>query len=152
MNVIFAETTQSIPALFEKLAASRFFTEKGIAAQKGRSGVYVFFEEGRAVHVGRTRNLAQRLRAHITRSHHSASFAFKRARRELGLSATYMAKGSRGELAKDPIFAAAFHRHIELLRNMGVRFVEVPDPLQQYLLELYAHLEYGLQLDEFNTH
>lgn len=35
---------------------------------------------------------------------------------------------------------------------MGVRFVEVPDPLQQYLLELYAHLEYGLQLDEFNTH
>jgi hypothetical protein len=35
---------------------------------------------------------------------------------------------------------------------MAVLFVEVTDPVQQYLLELYAHLEFGLALDEFDTH
>lgn len=35
---------------------------------------------------------------------------------------------------------------------MDVKFVEVTDPILQYLLELYAHMEYGLPLDEFDTH
>lgn len=152
MNEKFAASTQAIPALFHKLATSPYFTEKGIAAQKGKSGVYAFFEDDHAIHVGRTRNLMQRLRGHIVRSHYSASFAFKRARRELGVSATYVTKGSRNELVKDPAFAAVFHRHIDILKTLKVRFVEVPDPVQQYLLELYAHIEYGLDLDEFDTH
>lgn len=152
MNARFAEAAQSIPALFEKLESSSFFTEKGIVAQKGKAGIYAFFEGGNAVHVGRTRDLGRRLRGHISRSHYSASFAFKRTRQERGLKATYVTKGSRADLVKDPEFATAFHRHIAIVKTLQVRFVEVPDPLQQYLLELYACLEYGLGLDEFDTH
>lgn len=152
MNAQFIETTQSIPALFEKLVSSPPFTEKGIATQRGKAGIYVFYENGKAIHVGRTRNLAQRLRGHITRSHYSASFAFKRARRDLGRVTSYATKGSREDLLKDPEFAAVFHGHIETLKSLQARFIEVPNPIQQYLLELYACLEYGLELDEFDTH
>lgn len=152
MNARFAQTTQSIPALFEQLASSPFFVEKGVAAQKKKAGIYVFYEDGKAIHVGRTRDLGQRLRGHISRSHYSASFAFKRARRQLDRKATYTPKGSRADLLKEPEFAEAFHRHIDVLKSLQVRFIEGADPVQQYLLEPYAALEYGLELDEFDTH
>jgi hypothetical protein len=138
--------------LFARLVASTPFSDKGIAAQKGKAGVYVFLEEGVPVHVGRTRNLGGRLRGHITKSHYSASFAFKRTRIEHGKTATYVTKGSRSDLLSDPFFRESFHRQVELVKGMAVLFVEVTDPVQQYLLELYAHLEFGLALDEFDTH
>ena len=152
MNENFRQASVAIPALFEQLAASPAFTAKGIASQKARSGVYVFFENGLAVHVGRTRNLQSRLRGHTIKNHYSASFAFKRARRALGKVATYVTIGSRAYLAKDETFASEFHDQIERVKAMEVRFIEVDDPIKQYLLELYAHLEYGLSLDEFDTH
>lgn len=102
--------------------------------------------------MGRTRNLARRLRGHITKNHFTATCAFKRTRQLLDRKATYTPKGSRAELAKDAIFGPAFHKQIELVKSMPVRFIEVADPVAQYLLELYAHLEYGLPLDEFDTH
>lgn len=152
MNEHFRKATTAIPKLFDQLAASVAFRAKGIAAQKGRPGVYVFFENGIAVHVGRTRNLQGRLRGHITKSHFSASFAFKRARRSLGKVATYVTEGSRANLSKNEVFGPEFYRQIELVKAMEVRFIEVLDPVAQYLLELYAHLEYNLPLDEFDTH
>jgi hypothetical protein len=138
--------------LFARLSGSPLFSDKGIASQKGKAGVYVFLEDGVPVHVGRTRNLGGRLRGHITKSHFSASFAFKRTRIEHGKKATYVTKGSRSDLLGDPVFKETFHRQVELVKKMDVLFVEVTDPVQKYLLELYAHLEFGLALDEFDTH
>lgn len=115
-------------------------------------GIYVFYEAGEAVHVGRTRNVAARLRAHLTKSHNSASFAFKRARRALGRKATYSPIGSRANLLLEPDFRAEFYRQIDLIRSMDVRFVPVQDPILQYLLELYVHIALDLPLDEFDTH
>jgi hypothetical protein len=73
------------------------------------------------------------------------------ARGKLGLPATYSAVGARGQLQNDPIFRPEFLRQIERVKAMQVRFVEIADPVHQYLVELYEHLEYGLPLDEFDT-
>lgn len=35
---------------------------------------------------------------------------------------------------------------------MMVRFLSVADPIDRYLLELYALLERNMPLDEFDTH
>lgn len=35
---------------------------------------------------------------------------------------------------------------------MTMRFLPVDCPVDQYLLELYAAMELGLNLDEFDTH
>lgn len=139
MNKKFLKATGAIPKLFRELSKSEPFTAKGVATQRKRPGVYVFYEKGVPVHVGRTRNLASRLRGHITKNHFTASFAFKRTRRLMNLKATYKPKGSRAALAKDKVFGPKFHKQIELVRSMTVRFIEVPDPVAQYLLELYAH-------------
>jgi hypothetical protein len=152
MNQKFAAAADAIPTLFNQLKDSEPFTAKGVVSQKGRTGVYAFYEDDVPVHVGRTRNLHGRLRGHISKSHYSASFAFKRARRALERVATYTPEGSRANLAVEEVFQAEFHRQIGLVKAMAVRFIEVPDPIAQYLLELYAHLEYDLPLDEFDTH
>ena len=152
MNERFAGIIEVVPKLFAALATSEPFLTKGTAEQMGRAGVYAFFVNGRPVHVGRTRNLQIRLRGHITRNHNSATFAFKRARRRLGMTATYKKEGSRAELTGDGIFGPEFTRQIASVKAMEVRFVEVPDPVAQYLLELYAHIEWNIPLDEFETH
>jgi hypothetical protein len=152
VNPRFVEVVAVIPQLFHKLEVGIPFLEKGVAAQKGLAGVYAFFEDGHPVHVGRTRNLQARLRGHITRSHFSASFAFKRARRVLEMNATYKVEGSRAALTNHQTFGPEFSRQIVRVKRMEVRFVEISDPLAQYLLELYACLEWGLPLDEFDTY
>lgn len=152
MNVHFQTATAAIPALFQQLMASTPFEAKGILSQKNKAGIYLFLEDGKPVHVGRTRDLGGRLRGHITKNHSSASFAFKRTRVVHGRKRTYVSEGSRKALSIDPIFKATFHEQIALVKKMMVRFVEVTDPVQQYLLELYAHLELRLDLDEFDTH
>jgi hypothetical protein len=152
MNEHFRRATEAIPELFQRLMTSEPFRDKGTATQKSKAGVYAFFENGAAVHVGRTRNLGGRLRGHTIKSHYSASFAFKRTRRVRKVLATYVTAGSRAELVKEVAFEAEFVRQIGLVKLMDVRFVEIADPIARYLLELYAHLELELPLDEFETH
>jgi hypothetical protein len=116
--------------------------------------IYVFLENGEPVHVGRTRNLKNRSRGHITKNHYSASFAFKRARKASGNEkASYKSEGSRNSLvAADSPFLTEFIRQIELVKLMQVKFLHVEDPIDQYLLELYAAMEYRTCMTEFDTH
>ena len=114
--------------------------------------IYVFYHDNMPVHVGRTRNLRQRLRGHISMSHYSASFAFKRARAVTGMVATYKKGEGRGKLMEDPTFKAAFDRALAEVKGMSIRYLLVEDPIDQYLLELYAALELGTSLSEFDTH
>jgi hypothetical protein len=152
MNKEYEKAILAIPELFAQLQAAEPLKRKGTVDQKAKAGVYVLLENGIPVHVGRTRNLAGRLRGHISRSHYSASFAFKRARRALDVKASYRPENSRSALQADPVFSVEFFNQISLVKEMDVKFVEVTDPILQYLLELYAHMEYGLPLDEFDTH
>ena len=151
MNSVFAEHVTRIPELYASLVRQPLLQVRshGLGKQKG---IYVFYHEEVPVHVGRTRNIRQRLRAHCTPNHNSASFAFKRARRELGQATTYNRTTSRAALQADEVFGECFRRHVTSVGEMMVRFLEVPDPVDQYLLELYAVLELNLETDEFDTH
>ena len=53
-NERFENITAQMPRLFDALAKSEPVLEKGSASLKGKAGVYAFFENGVAVHVGRT--------------------------------------------------------------------------------------------------
>ncbi len=52
----------------------------------------------------------------------------------------------------NPIFAAAFAKSLAEVKGMAVRYLQVDDPIDQYLLELYAALELRTSLSEFGTH
>ena len=141
-----------MPALYQALMESEQLPLAPMATWKKLGAIYVFFHNGKAEHVGRTRNLQARIRGHLSDSHYSASFAFKQTRRELSLVATYKPQGSRTALFADEGFRTAFRGQSERLRSMTMRFLAIPCPIDQYLLELYATMELGLALDEFDTH
>lgn len=120
--------------------------------ERKKPGIYALFESGSPVYVGRTRDLAQRFRAHVADSHNSASFALKRTRAIHGLKATYKKIGSRADIVSSPLTRATFLSEIKKIRAMSYRFKEVQDPIEQYLLELAVTLEYKLPLDGFDSH
>lgn len=152
MNNTFANHTERMPSLFRDLIGAEPL-QVNAAGHPAAPGIYLLIDNsGLVQHVGRTRNLRQRLRAHRTPNHNSASFAFKLARRELGVVASYSKANSRAALQADEVFGACFRRHVNSVSVMTVRFLPVTDPVDQYLLELYAVLELGMPLDEFDTH
>lgn len=140
-----------IPELFADLIAQTELEVAGTTFPKSPA-IYVFYHLDVPVHVGRSRNLRQRLRGHVTASHYSASFAFKRARTDTGLKASYKKGEGRETLLANPLFAAAFDKALAEVKGMTVRYLVVEDPIDQYLLELYAALELETSLTEFDTH
>ncbi len=114
--------------------------------------VYAFFEGDTCVYVGRTRNLQNRIRGHLSNSHYSETFAFKEARSKLGLSATYRKGEGRGFLFNQPEFQSEFQAQRQRLEGATLRFLSIQNEIDQYLFELYAALELGTPLIEFDTH
>ena len=112
-------------------------------------GVYVFYDKGKPVYVGRSRKLRQRLSQHIRRSsgHFAASLAFLMARRDMK-----KVKGTREELLEIPKFKRAFDRAKNRIGGMTLRFVEVDDPYFQYLFEMYVALALKTEFNKFETH
>ncbi len=151
INETFRTQAEQTPSLFAELVAQ---PELGLSDHSfpKTPAIYVFYFKGDAVHVGRTKNLRQRLRGHVTNSHYSASFAFKQARSKTGLKASYKKGEGRETLLQNPIFAAAFASALADVKGMTIRFLPVEDPIAQYLLELYAALELRTSLTEFETH
>ena len=151
MNPVFAEYVGRVPDLMAELRGQPIVPIVGTTFPKA-AAIYVFFLEAEPLHVGRTRNLRQRLQGHRTNSHFSASFAFNRARASTGRVATYRKGEGRETLLADAVFADAFAKALAEVRGMGVQYLVVDDPIEQYLLELHAALELGTSLSEFDTH
>ena len=151
MNANFQQHVGKTPQLFADLIAHEPVAIAG-GTLPAKPAIYVFYLDGDPVHVGRTRNLRQRIRGHVSKSHYSASFAFKRARSETGFKATYKAGEGRGTLLENPLFAEAFAKALAEIQGMSIQYLVVEDPIEQYLLELYAALELETSLSEFDTH
>jgi GIY-YIG catalytic domain len=152
MNPAFEAYVAEVVAKFSLLASAPLLPMRGGHSHSVKGGIYILYEGDKAVHVGRTRNLRRRLQGHCSGSHYHASFAFKRARHVTGRFADYKAGNSRLVLAEDPVFRAAFMQQVGAIRGMTYRFLEVADPVEQYLLELYAAMELATSMDEFDTH
>lgn len=151
MNSAFQVHVSRAPALYAALTSQPLLDVRSNDLRK-QPGIYILYDGDGPAHVGRTRNIKQRLRAHCTPNHNSASFAFKRARRELGQATTYNRTTSRAALQIDEVFGPCFRKHVDAVAQMKLRFLEVSDPIDQYFLELYAALELSLSTDEFDTH
>jgi hypothetical protein len=102
--------------------------------------------------IGRSGNLKKRLQGHVRRDHNSAVYAFKRARTRFGSVATYRKGSGRKELQQDPAFFSLFIEEILRLKGLQVKWIVVENDIDQYLLELYAAMEFNLALDEFGNH
>ena len=113
-------------------------------------GVYVLYERDQPMYVGRSDNLADRLLEHGRPSGDSetASFAFNIAKEQFPGITTM----SRNDLQSDEKFQPLFDAAKERVRRMVVRVVGVADPIEQTILEVYAHMELNTPFNSFENH
>lgn len=114
------------------------------------AGIYLFSEHGAPIYVGQSRNLYNRLRQHSSASsrENSAPFAYNLALKEAREQELALA-GSRKEIAASPEFAALFKQARGRVAQMDVQFIELADPVERTIFEVYAARVLGT--DEFNS-
>ena len=147
-SVTFAETVKGLRPLMETLRGGQEHSWDEYSAAP-RAGVYVFYEHGEPVYVGRSNRLRDRIREHGAASsdRHSATFAFKLLRKDLGDPA-----GAAKDIEAAHI--GEFRGQRERVRAMTFRAVPIDDQLEQTLFETYAILELGTypENNDFDTH
>lgn len=147
MNTEFQRIVDRLEGLLEKLRGGREYTRdnlRGIPKQ----GVYVLYEDGSPIYVGRSNNIPQRIREHSASSsgRESATFAFKLYREKIGNP-----PGTREEVQKK--CPPEFDRQKERVGTMPIRAVKIPDQKEQTVFEIYAVLVLGTtKYNTFETH
>lgn len=107
------------------------------------SACYVLIDDA-PFYVGISRTAIQRLRDHVRGSDHwTASLAHTMAVRESGY------RGTRNAAAENAAYAEAFTQAKNRLSEGNVAFVEIENPVELYLLEVYAAME--LDTSEWNS-
>ncbi len=116
-------------------------------------GIYVFFESGKPLYVGRSERMKVRLQQHSRRSsgHNSATFAFLLAK-EKAQKSGINSSGVRGEVEKDDAFKQIYYEMKERVSKMQIKVVEVLDPVEQTFFEVYAALELKTPYNDWGTH
>lgn len=116
----------------------------------GTPGIYLFGDDDGPVYVGQTRNLRTRLRQHTSpqSKQNQASFAFNLAKRDANL-ADVPVTATRVALQIEERFAAHFAAAKAQVAEMRVQWIELEDPIERTLFEMYAAL--ALVTTEFNS-
>ena len=113
-------------------------------------GIYVFFERGAPMYIGRVgstskQTMRNRIRQHTIPSaeHNQAVFAFRLLQEKLGVATGHGAELSRAELAK---------KYESEFKEMKER-VEIKDSVTQAVFEIYASLALKTtRYNNFDTH
>lgn len=148
MNPRFQKVVSRMEPLLEELRSSDLLTCDDLK-RVPQQGVYVFYEGGTPIYVGRSRRMRQRIREHGARSsrHESATFALKLLRHEVGEPEGHASEYTRPQLQER--YPVEYAARRERVRNMRFRVVEIENPVVQTVFETYAIL--ALDTKEYNT-
>jgi len=121
---------------------------KELGLQEDFAGCYVLLEQEKAIYVGISRTVIQRLLQHIKgRTHYDASLAYQIASKKHPHSLP------RKEAMEDPEFVAAFEEAKVYLKSLHVAFIPIEDDVELYLFEVYCVMELDTaELNTFRTH
>lgn len=149
MSEQFNNFVEQLTGLFERLISSPLLSRDKLDNLPAK-GIYVFYENGVPVYVGRTDNLKRRLLQHSRPSsgHTSATFAFNLAKLDAQQNGLDTSR-NRTVLETDNDFNLLFLAAKERVANMSIRVIEIEDPIIQTLFEVYAAI--GLNTLDFNS-
>ena len=148
----FDDVVKKMPEYLKGLKDCEPFTpdERGYLRRNGEplpkiKGVYCLYEGDEPLYIGRTNNIRNRVLAHRRAGNvnNQAAFAFNIAKEEFEKEHPRrdISGLTRKELERDGDFAPLFTKAKERVRKMSVRFVEIQDPIEQTIFEVYAHME-----------
>ena len=152
----FTEVTEKMRGYLSELEACEPISMESRADRRalrskvpGDQGVYVLYEHGQPMYVGRSDRLVDRLLEHAQPSGGSegATFAFILAEKEFGPSSM-----TRAQLQRDNGFRPLFDDAKERVSKMQVRAVRVEDSIEQTILEVYLHKVLGTPHNSFDNH
>lgn len=106
-------------------------------------GIYVFYENEKAIYVGRTNNIKKRINAHIQRGSGSekASFAFNLAKRNFLIDNEIKMK--RKDFIDKDEFRKIFEDHKSNLANLDFKFIVIDNDILQTMFEPYLAYKLG---------
>jgi hypothetical protein len=117
-------------------------------------GVYVFYENGSQLYVGRSNRLRERVLEHSRPSsrHNSATFAFNLAT-EAATKARIPPEGrNRTELENYAPFRDLYRKAKGQVAAMKVQVIKIEDPIEQAIFEVYAALALHTAYNDFDNH
>ncbi len=153
----FADVIDRMPRYLQELEDCQIITRDGrgrLSHNLPAKGIYVFYENGEPKYVGRSDRLKDRILEHgrASSSHGSAPFAFNIARKKFWETRPDRDSMFRSALEQDPDFAPLFCQAKRRVRRMGIRVVEIQDPIEQTIFEVYAHLKLRTCFNSFKNH
>jgi len=153
MSVRFNRLIAKMPELLKRLEGQPFLTRDNLG-DIPEKGVYVFYENGKAIYVGRSNRLKSRIQEHGRPSsdHYSATLAFNIAKKRMNFNRNKHRLATRNELEKAPGFKEAFFLARKQVAEMQVKVIEIEDQIEQAMFEIYASLAFGTEFNDFNTH
>ena len=151
MDSQFQEHLSRLPVYLSRLLESPFLTSSDLASVPKR-GIYVFYEDGTPIYVGRSNTMRIRLQSHgrASSGHESATFAFLLAKSHP--ECPPLGKLSRANLQAHPEFAPLYARCKQRIAAMRIRVVEIEDQVDQTLFEVYAALALQTPYNHWHTH
>jgi len=115
-----------------------------LGLQEDFKGCYVLIDRGRPIYVGISQAVVQRLQQHVKgKSHYDASLAYRMALESVPH------KGTRDQAMSSDAFKEAFEESKSYLMKLSVAYIQVGNPVELYLFELYCSME--LDTAEWNT-
>ena len=106
-------------------------------------GIYVFYENGKPIYVGRANNIRKRIQWHTRESSgsESASFAFNLAKKEYAKESEINKK--RKELMQIEEFIEIFRKHKLNLKNIELKCIPIENDILQTMFEPYLAFKLG---------
>ncbi|WP_135604937.1 hypothetical protein [Methanococcoides sp. NM1] len=153
MKKEFESIIDSLPVLLEKLVNSRPLKRDNLQGMP-ECGIYVYYKDRIPLFVGRSDNMKKRIMAQSRKgsTHHSAPFAFLLARNKAIAKGMDIENKTRNELINDPLFNDLFIQSKEEVSKMSIRYVEVKNPEEQTIFQVYASMELNTEFNKFETH
>ena len=152
MNERFKKLTDRMPLRLQSLLEQPPIAIDDIGiTQVPPKGVYVFFEVNKAIYVGRSNRLKERLKEHSQRSavHNSATLAIRMAKRNIS---TQQKKKTTKQLMEDSNFVKKFEVAKNRIARTEIRFIDIKDQAEQAMFEMYAILALKTEFNDFGTH
>lgn len=154
MSVKFDQLVAKMPELLKRLEGQPFLTRENLARVPER-GVYVFYENNKAIYVGRSNGLKLRIQQHgrPSSTHNSAPFAFNIAKEIMARHQDIPRDITREALEKAPGFDKLFYEARARVAQMKIRVIRIDDQITQALFEIYAALTLDTtKYNDFSTH
>jgi predicted GIY-YIG superfamily endonuclease len=117
-------------------------------------GIYVYYDKNdRPLYVGRSDRMRKRLLQHSRPSsgHNSATFAFILTKQKMPYN-TLSHKKSRSDLQIEDQFSQMFYAAKDEVARMRVRVIEIVNPVEQALFEIYVSLELATPYNDWENH